>query len=88
MATYGSMVGRKNHRRHPGIKGSRPDRASLRREEAKVRQDKYNALSPSEKLSHVKNTTEPWTNPAKKIGKSEKEIAKILLREKAKGAST
>jgi hypothetical protein len=45
--------GRKNHRRHPGIKGRRPDLKSFRKKEAEERALAYGSLSTTEKLARL-----------------------------------
>jgi hypothetical protein len=44
---------RKNHRRYPGIKGKRPDKAKFRREEAVERQTEYDKLTLQQKLERL-----------------------------------
>lgn len=44
---------RKNHRRHPGVKGRRPDNKQLRRDEAVVRQANYADLPIELKIELV-----------------------------------
>lgn len=44
---------RKDHRRYPGIKGRRPDKAEYRRAEAIERQVAYDALTLEQKLMQL-----------------------------------
>jgi hypothetical protein len=48
-----SAIPRKNNRRHPGVRGKRPDLKKLKKEEAKERQSFYDSLSVKEKLEHL-----------------------------------
>jgi hypothetical protein len=61
-----------NDRKHPGVRGKRPDLKKLKQSEAKERQKFYDGLSVKEKLEHI-------TRQLAKIGgEAKKQIQKLL----------
>lgn len=62
---------RKNDRRHPGIKGKRPDKKEYRQAEAIERQATYDALSIEQKLAQLA----PEPHAAKQRAKLNKQLA-------------